>query len=106
MLAKEMQKLRQEITDLMKTNQFVRHFGTQYQAEMTTSKKIIFEDQQQVIDLLKKYKLLDKTRVPTQSTIAALLTDPQVPAQAKKELSKYARTVEKPELSVTPNEEL
>ena len=91
-LMQEAEKLQQEIVRDMQAYGFTRHFGRQYQAEVLSSEKPIFEDKEKVVELLKKYRLFDKTRVPTQSTIAALLTDPSVPETVKKELAALAKT--------------
>lgn len=93
-LTQEIEKLRGEIIDLMKAQHFTRHFGTQYEAEISTISKTVFEKRDQVIALLQKHNLLDKTRVPTQSTICALLQDPSVPEAVKKQLASLARTEE------------
>ncbi len=91
-LMQETDKLRREIISEMKTQGFTRHFGRHYQAVISSFSKTIFEEKEKVIELLKKHKLLDKTRVPTQSTIAALLTDSSVPQTVKKELAALAKT--------------
>ncbi len=91
-LMQQAETLRQEIIREMKAQGFARHFGTQYQASLSTVEKTVFEDKEKVMAFLKKHKLLDKTRVPTQRTIAALLTDPAVPETVKKELAALAKT--------------
>ena len=91
-LTQETEKLRREIMSEMKAQGFTCHFGTQYQAQLAETSKTIFEEREKVVALLKKYNLLDKTRVPTQSTIAALLSDPSVPQRVKDELAALAKT--------------
>ena len=103
-LMQETEILRQEIIREMKAQGFTRHFGTQYQASILKAEKTIFEDKEKVIVLLKKYKLLDKTRVPTQRTIAALLTAPAVPEAVKKELSALAKTTRQENLQLEKTE--
>lgn len=103
-LTQEAAKLRQEIMDDMQAQGFTRHFATQYQAQISSSQKTVFEEKEKVIEVLKKYNLLDKTRVPTQRTIAALLTDPSVPASAQKELSALAVTTTQNTLQVEKTE--
>lgn len=105
-LVQETEKLRQEILDEMKAQGFARHFGNQYQAQLLSSQKTVFDHKEKVLALLQKYHLLDKTRVPTQSTIAALLTDPSVPQTAKKELSSLAQTQTQETLQVEKTQEL
>ena len=68
----------------------MRHFGSQYKAELQARETTVFDDKEAVLKLLRKYNLLSKTLVPTQSTIAALLNDPSVPNEAKEALSKLA----------------
>ncbi len=89
-LNEELAQLKDEIIALMKAQQFTRHFGTQYKAEIHTKTATRFQDAEAVMALLRKYNLLAKTLVPTQSTIAALLADPTVPPEAKEALSKLA----------------
>lgn len=89
-LTQETDKLRSEIIELMRSQHFTRHFGTQYQAEVSQKEQTVFEDKEKVLALLKKYNLLAKTLVPTQSTIAALLNDPSVPDAVKKQLAALA----------------
>ncbi len=97
-LEKEQKTLRQEIMDLMHKQQFVRHFATHYQACLTPTQKTTFTDKQKVLDLLRKHQLLNKTLVPTQTTILALLKDPQVPQEVKDQLTQL--------MCVQPGEEL
>ena len=91
-LLEETEKLRQDITAQMQTSGFARHFGAHFQAELSSTSKTVFENRDKVLEILKKYNLLAKTLVPTQSTLAALLTDPSVPSQAKQELQQCATT--------------
>ena len=89
-LVEETEKLKKEIIEIMKQQQFMRHFGSQYKAELQARETTVFDDKEAVLKLLRKYNLLSKTLVPTQSTIAALLNDPSVPNEAKEALSKLA----------------
>ncbi len=82
----ELNKLRQEIIELMKQQKFTRHFGTHYQAELSQKNVVTFEDREAVLTLLRQHGLLSKTLVPTQSTIAALLTDPSVSKEVQQKL--------------------
>ena len=60
--------------------------------------------QQEIIALMRKnhfaLKLLAKVLVPTQSTVAGLLTDASVPAQAKAQLQAFARKTEEDKLNI------
>ena len=91
-LLEETEKLRQEITTQMQASGFARHFGAHFQAELSSTSKTVFENRDKVLEILKKYNLLAKTLVPTQSTLAALLTDPSVPQAAKQALQQCATT--------------
>ncbi len=91
-LLQETEQLKKEIVQAMKQQQFARHFGTHYKAELQTQKKISFDDHQAVLELLRKHNLLAKTLVPTQSTIMDLLNDKEVPQSVKEALEKLART--------------
>lgn len=91
-LTQQAHTLRREIIEDMKAQGFTRHFGTRYRAEISSASGTVFEEKEKVVAWLKKHKLLDKTRVPTQRTIAALLTDPAVPETLKQELAAFAKT--------------
>ena len=86
-LTVQTEKLRREILDLMNQHQFVRHFGTQYRAEIISDEKTVFSDRNKVIDFLRKHHLLNKTLVPTQTTIENLLKDPSVPQEVRQKLA-------------------
>ncbi len=90
-LTEEIAQLEKEIKDLMKQQQFTRHFGTSYKAELKTKTRTTFDDREAVLALLRKHNLLAKTLVPTQSTIAALLADPEVPQTVKDALARLAQ---------------
>ena len=85
-LEEEIKKLRQEIIELLKQNHFQRHFGKNYQAELTQADRWEFADKTKVIELLRQLQLLPKVLVPTQSTIINLLEDPAVSPAAKEAL--------------------
>ncbi|MBR2865018.1 MAG: PD-(D/E)XK nuclease family protein [Elusimicrobiaceae bacterium] len=82
----EEKKLRQEIVALMNQLGYQRQYATKYQAELKTSKKLTFADRQKVVDFLRKAHLLQKTLVPTQSRIEALLSDSSVDENLKAQL--------------------
>ena len=85
-LEEEIKKLRQEIINLLKKNHFERHFGTRYEAELLQQETIEFPDKQKVIELLRKFQLLAKVLVPTQSTIVKLLEDATISPDIKEQL--------------------
>ena len=91
-LEAELEKLRQEIIQEMTMHKFTRHFGAQYKAEVIQQNKITFTDCEAVLALLRQSGFLSKTLVPTQSTIAALLTDPSVPQEVQKKLLSLAKS--------------
>ena len=101
-LAQEQKKLRQEIIALLKANHFNHHFGTQYKAQLSHTQKTVFQDHEKVVRFLEKHKLLDKTRVPTQTTILALLDDPAVPADVKSKLRALSVVETSDTLTVEP----
>ena len=55
---------------------------------------------EKVVELLRTLKLLAKVLVPTQSTVAGLLADNTVPAQAKAQLQAFARKTEEEKLTI------
>ena len=96
----EAKQLQREIIALMKKNHFERHFGRQYKAELSRIEKLEFTDKEKVVELLRTLKLLGKVLVPTQSTVAGLLQDASVPAQAKEKLQAFAVKTEEEKLSI------
>ena len=105
-LLEEQKQLYKEIVDLMHKNNFARHFGKEYEASLCRVEKKEFTDKEKVVALLQELKLLDKVRVPTQSTILALLTDPSVPTDAKTKLANFIRTVLQERLQIDKTESL
>lgn len=99
-LLEEAKQLQQEIIALMRKNHFERHFGKHFKAELARVEKLEFTDKEKVVDLLRTLKLLAKVLVPTQSTVAGLLTDASVPAQAKAQLQAFARKTEEEKLNI------
>lgn len=88
-LLDEAKQLQKEIIALMREQNFERHFGKNYKAELSRIEKLEFTDKNKVVELLRTLNLLSKTLVPTQSTVAGLLTDSSVPAQAKARLQAF-----------------
>lgn len=99
-LLEEAKQLQQEIIALMRKNHFERHFGKHFKAELARVEKLEFTDKEKVVELLRTLKLLAKVLVPTQSTVAGLLTDASVPAQAKAQLQAFARKTEEEKLNI------
>ncbi len=85
-LGAESEKLREEIIRLMKKLDYKRQYAGKYQAELTQQTRHHFSDKQKTVELLRKLNLLNKTLVPTQTTIEALLTDATVSAAAKEQI--------------------
>ena len=84
----------------MRKNNFERHFGKNYKAELSRVEKLEFTDKEKVVELLRTLKLLAKVLVPTQSTVAGLLTDATVPAEAKAKLQAFSRKTEEINLNL------
>ena len=103
-LEDEIKKLRQEIIELLKQNHFQRHFGKNYQAELTRENRWEFTDKTKVIELLRQLQLLPKVLVPTQSTIVNLLNDPSVSAQAKETLQSLITHTQTDQLDIHKTE--
>lgn len=93
-LLDEAKQLQKEIIALMRQNNFERHFGKNYKAELSRIEKLEFTDKAKVVELLRTLKLLSKVLVPTQSTVAGLLSDESVPAEAKAKLQAFAAKTE------------
>ncbi|MBR3632009.1 MAG: PD-(D/E)XK nuclease family protein [Elusimicrobiaceae bacterium] len=100
-LFQEEKKLRADVIALMEKLQFQQHFTTHFHAELARQKQLVFADKAKTIELLRRLHLLGKTLVPTQSTIAALLTDPTLSDEMKNELRALATEQENKELHIT-----
>ncbi len=101
-LTREQEKLRTEILDLLQAQHITQHFATRYKAQLVPTQKTSFADHAKVVALLQKHNLLDKTRVPTQTTILALLDDPAVPQAVKDQLRALATVQAENTLTVEP----
>lgn len=88
-LLDEAKQLQKEIIALMREQNFERHFGKNYKAELSRIEKLEFTDKNKVVALLRTLNLLSKTLVPTYSTVAGLLTDSSVPEEAKARLQAF-----------------
>ncbi|MBR4682395.1 MAG: PD-(D/E)XK nuclease family protein [Elusimicrobiaceae bacterium] len=99
-LKEQVQKLEQEIISCMKQNNFQRHFGSAYKAELNTAEKIELTDNNQVVELLSKLGLLSKVLVPTKTTVARLLTDEAVSAKDKEKLRALVQRVQEVQLAL------
>lgn len=100
-LSKEEKRLRAEIAALMEKLGYKRHYGSKYRAETARSEKLEFADKQKTVELLRSLGLLTKTLVPTQSSVCALLDDPSVPEDAKKQIRALARKAHASDLQIT-----
>lgn len=99
-LLQELEELKREVIRLMKKNNFSRHFGQHYKAELSIAEKTTFEDKEKVMALLREQDLLGKVLVPTQSKIVALLADKTISAQTREKLQKLAHKIEQEVLQV------
>lgn len=99
----EAAKLQADIVALMQKLGYQRHFGSRFRAELQPP-RLEFADREKTVQLLRKLGLLGKTLVPTQSTVAALLQDPAVPAEAKERLRALARPAAQADLQITEAE--
>ncbi len=100
-LAAEEKQLKTEIADLMNKRGYKRHFGAKFRAELSQTNKIEFADNQKVVDLLRSLHLLNKTLVPTQSTVSALLSDPAVSEDSKAKIRALATQIQITDLQIT-----
>ena len=100
-IGQEEKKLRSEITELMKKLGYKRQFAAKFQAELTQRKKRTFTDKEKTVSLLRELNLLNKTLVPTQSTVEALLTDPAVSQQAKAQILALIKEENIDEIQIT-----
>lgn len=87
---KEVKDLEQEIISLMRQEDINRHFGKEFEVNLTKIKTVNFKDRKKTLDTLKELNLLGKTVAPTLGKIKALLDDPSVSDGQKAALSALA----------------
>lgn len=99
-LKDEQQTLEKEITALMQKNNFKRHFGKQFSAELVNGEQIQITDADKLAALLKKLGLMDKALALTKTTVARLLTDETVSPEAKKQLQAFIKKMSQVQLKI------
>ena len=99
-LLEERENLEKEIISLLQKNNFERHFGKNFKAELVPEEQVTIADAAQVVALLSQLNLLAKASAPTKTTIARLLKDKTVSPQAKARLQALVQTVRKWRLNV------
>ena len=100
----EYENLKKEIISFMQSQHYTRHFGTRYQAQLKEVSHTEFADKQKVVELLRSMHLLQKTLVPTQSTVEALLTDASVSPEQKARLEALGRKTSSTQLELKKTE--
>ncbi len=99
-LQTDLTKLKQEVIKEMQNLKLQRHFGKEYNAILDEQEHLSFADEQAVIDLLRKEKLLNKTLVPTLETIEDLFKNEQVTLEQKKALGALAKKIKTCDLKI------
>jgi Protein of unknown function (DUF2800). len=99
-LQTDLTKLKQEVIKEMQTLKLQRHFGKEYNVVLDEQEHLSFADEQAVIDLLRKEKLLNKTLVPTIETIEDLFKNEQVTLEQKKALGALAKKIKTCDLKI------
>lgn len=99
-LTDEAATLEQEIMDLMQKNNFSRHFGKTYHAQLSENEKIQFTEPEKIVELLRKEGLLQKVLVPTKSTLLDLLNDSSVSNEIKQQIKSFIRRNTTPLLKI------
>lgn len=92
--------LKKEIIAIMRGKNYNTHFGKDFKVELNNKENIEFTDQAAVMDFLKEKNLLKKVLVPTQSSILALLDNPDVAEEDKKQLRALTRKTAARELQI------
>ena len=103
-LQEEEKKLQADISASMNKLGFKRHFGSRFRAQLNQHTQLQFANPEKTVELLRSLHLLDKTLVPTYSSICALLQDPSVPAEAKAKLQALANQRIDTDLEITKAE--
>ncbi|XTP68638.1 RecB family exonuclease [Parelusimicrobium proximum] len=98
-------KLKKDIITSMRSMGFNKHFGSKFQASLQESTQLEFADKEAVVEELKKDGLLQKTLVPTMSTVCGLLTDSSVSAETKDKLKSMSKEVKKTDITITKVDE-
>jgi RecB family exonuclease len=97
-------KLKKEITETMLKNNFAKHYGKNYAAEIETLQEINFKDHQKTVDFLKEQNLLPKVCAPTLSGILKLLENGDITPQQKKTLQNMSSAKQSIKLNVKKTE--
>ncbi|MDR0646780.1 MAG: PD-(D/E)XK nuclease family protein [Elusimicrobiota bacterium] len=99
-ILEECESLKKEITEIMLKNNFSKHFGQNYVAEIETKKDVDFKDHKKTIDFLKEQNLLPKVCVPTLSSICKLLESGDITPPQKKTLRDMSIAEESASLNI------
>lgn len=103
--AGELKALKREIFDEMKIKNLNSSFGKKFVAEVREKEVCDFPDKDAVISFLREAGLIQKTLVPTASTIEKLLTSSEVSAEDKQKLSALIKRTKTEELTFKKAEE-
>lgn len=90
-LIMQSKNLKTQILKEMEAQNYNQHFGKDFKAELREKETFDFPDRQAVVDYLKAKNLLAKTLVPTESTILALLDNPDIKEEDKDGLRKLLK---------------
>ncbi|MDR1123703.1 MAG: PD-(D/E)XK nuclease family protein, partial [Elusimicrobiota bacterium] len=98
------ENLKREITAIMAKNNFTRHFGKNYAAELETINTLDFKDRQKTLELLKEFNLLPKVCSPTLSGIQKLLESGALDSRQKQAFDALARRQSEKRLKINKTE--
>ncbi len=105
LLKEKLDVLEKEIKQDLQKNNFLRHFGKNYQAELQTVESASFDDHKAVMAQLDKFNLTGKVLVPTLDSILKLLNSPDILPAQKKALEAHKETKKEIKLKITKTRE-
>lgn len=91
-LTSQTNSLRNEIIMLMQDKKITKHFTKNYEIDLIKNSRTKITDNQKLLRLLKDLGLLEKTLVPTKTSVEKLLTDESVSERAKERIKKFLQT--------------
>lgn len=103
-IEEERRALKERILEELKKRNYVRAFGSQFEARRAVKEKWEFADKTKVLDILKKAGLYEKVLAPSAPKVEQLMSDPGLDPSVRARLSELGAKIEVPDLKITPLE--
>lgn len=89
-----LEDVREEIVELLKKKGYLRAFGADYEAGLTSEERWEFADKAAVLEALKRHGLYDRVLKPSAPEVQKLMKDGALPDEARRELEALGKKVE------------